>query len=79
VSECNDIMDMLPKSAVMVSHLLPLVSSTDVCRSIRELLRLFYLKPDIEGHLSTPCPLPESWPHVGHLRNVFHDIVRRAL
>jgi hypothetical protein len=49
VVDVNDLMGLLPKSAVMVSHRPPLWRSMSERRRCSALLWRLYLRPDIEG------------------------------
>jgi hypothetical protein len=65
-SDVNDLMGLLPKSAVMVSHRPPLWRSLRERRSCRALLWRSYPSPNIEGQFPAMWPLLINWPHVRH-------------
>jgi hypothetical protein len=69
--ELNDLISLLPKSAVMVSHRPPFDCSSSVSRSWSALLWRSCRRPAIEGHLPAMWELLMNWPHIGHLGVLF--------
>ena len=76
--EANDLMGLLPKSAVMVSQRPPLWRSRRERRSCSALLGRSCLRPNMEGQLPAMCPLLVNWPHSGQ-RRVGLWVSRRVL
>jgi hypothetical protein len=74
----NDLMGLLPKSAVVVSHRPPLWRSSRQRSSCSALLWRSCRRPDMVGQLPAMWPLLVSWPHMG-LRRVGLWVRRRVL
>jgi hypothetical protein len=65
VDVSSDLMVLLSKSAVMVSHRPPLWRSMRERRRCSAMLWRSYLRPDIEGQLPAMWPLLVNRPHMG--------------
>ena len=76
--DVNDLMGLLPKSTVMVSHRPPLWRSMRESRSCNALLRRSYLSPDMVGQLPAMWLLLVNWTHMGQ-RRVGLCVRRRVL
>ena len=68
VGRVKDLMGLLPKSAVIVSHRPPLWRSRRDRRSCSALLCRSCLRPDMVGQLPAMWPLLVNCPHMGQLR-----------
>jgi hypothetical protein len=68
VGDVNDLMGLLPKSAIMVSQRPPLWRSIRERGSFSVLLWRSCLRPDKEGYLPAMWPLVVNRPHMGQRR-----------
>ena len=78
VGDADDLMGLLRKSDVIVSHRPPLWRSSRESRSCSALLCLSCLRPDMAGQLPAMWPLLVNWPHMGQ-RRVGFCVKRRVL